>query len=162
MDIASTSQLKATCLCKKATITLEGLPMRSHYCHCTICQILHSAPYGLIAIYLPPKVILPDNHSEVFSTYTPDDRVEVYRCRECGVAVVSWVKQYNVWGVYVTAGITLDGKRIRPSEVPAFEGVMHMFYAERQRDVKYFLLFLFLMIGMDWLNGLDCRMQARK
>jgi hypothetical protein len=139
MDVTSTSQFKATCHCKKATITLDGLPIRSHYCHCTVCQILHSAPYGLIAVYPPSKVVLPSNEEEIFSKYTPDDRVDVYRCRECGVAVVSWVKRYNVWGVYVTAGLTLDGgERVRPGVVPEFEGCMHMFYDERQRDVRYF------------------------
>jgi hypothetical protein len=47
------------------------------------------------------------------------------------------VGRVNLWAVYVGAGIILDGgERIKPSEVPEFEGVLHMFYEERQRDVK--------------------------
>lgn len=69
----------------------------------------------------------------------PKDQLEIYRCQECGVSVCGWVGRVNLWAVYVGAGITLDGKRIKPSEVPAFEGVLHMFYEERQRDVRFYL-----------------------
>ena len=44
----------------------------------------------------------------------------------------------NFWAVYVGAGILLDGKRIKPNEFPVFEGVLHMFYEERQRDVRLY------------------------
>ena len=55
------------------------------------------------------------------------------------------MENYKVWAVYVGAGITFNGERIRPKDVPEFEGVMHMFYGERQRDVKYsYILFLLI------------------
>lgn len=83
---------------------------------------------------------MPDNSDDVFQKYTPKEQMEIYRCRQCGVAVCAWVGRLNLWAVYVGAGITLDGKRVRPSEVAEFEGVLHMFYEERQRDVRSVVL----------------------
>jgi hypothetical protein len=139
-QITTESILKATCLCKQASISLHGPPVRSHYCHCTICQNFHSAPFSLNAIYPLEGVAVPDNSDDVFQKYTPKEQMEIYRCRQCGVAVCAWVGRLNLWAVYVGAGITLDGKRVRPSEVAEFEGVLHMFYEERQRDVRSVVL----------------------
>jgi hypothetical protein len=136
MELTESSIISASCLCKKGTITLQGLPIRSHYCHCTTCQSLHSAPFALVAVYGSSNLFLPDDHEELLATFTPKTGLTVYRCRECGVSIFSRVENYDVWGVYVGAGINIKGQRIQPREVSAFEGVMHMFYNERQRDVK--------------------------
>jgi hypothetical protein len=136
-QIPADSILNASCLCKKASIALHGPPIRSHYCHCTFCQNFHGAPFSLNAIYPPARVVLPDNHDEVLQTHVPKDQMEIYRCRECGVSLCTWVGRVQVWAVYVGAGISWNGKRIKPNENPEFEGVLHMFYEERQRDVRY-------------------------
>lgn len=143
MQLASNSVLKATCLCKSCTITLTGPPLRCHYCHCTICQKIHSAPYALIAVYLESNVTLPEDKSDRFATFSPKEGITVYCCRECGVSRCGWVGNYKVWGVYVSSAITMDGEIIRPMEFPEFEGVMHMFYQHRQRDVKFALPHLY-------------------
>src|SRR5271170_2040587 len=122
MQLTSTSILQASCLCKALTVRLHGPPLRSHYCHCTICQSLHSAPYALIAVYTSSNLILPDHNPPKFAIFSPKDGLNVYRCHECGVPVCARVENYKVWVVYVGAGISLDGKRIRPMEVPSFEG----------------------------------------
>ena len=134
--ITPDSILKASCLCHNA-ITLHGPPLRSHYCHCTICQTFHGAPFSLNAIYPPAHVVLPDNHHEVFQKHIPKDQLEIYRCRECGTLVCAWVGRVQRWAVYVGVGISLNGKRIKPNENPEFEGLLHMFYKERQRDIRY-------------------------
>ena len=157
MQLATTSVLKASCLCGKSAITLYGLPIRSHYCHCTICQTLHSAPYALVAVYLPANLTLPDDADDNFAQFSPKNGLNVYRCHHCGVSICAYVENYKVWAVYVGAGITHGGERIRPKDVPEFEGVMHMFYGERQRDVKYVLYADFTdMKGwhseMDWIT----------
>jgi len=158
MQLTTTSLLKASCLCQKAAVTLCGPPVRSHYCHCTICQSLHSAPYALVAVYLPANLTLPEDAGDILVQFSPKDGLNVYRCYHCGVSICSYVENYKVWAVYVGAGITLGGERIRPKDVPEFEGVMHMFYGERQIDVKYSLYTNFAdMKGwsseMDWSAG---------
>src|SRR5271170_2611195 len=122
MQLTSTTVLKASCLCRQASIIIQGPPLRSHYCHCTICQSLHSAPYALIAVYSSSNLILPDHNPPKFAIFSPKDGLNVYRCHECGVTVCARVENYKVWVIYVGAGISLDGKRIRPMEVPSFEG----------------------------------------
>ena len=147
-------------LCQKATIFLHGPPIRTHYCHCTICQSLHSAPYALVAVYLPANLTLPQDADDILTQFSPKDGLNVYRCHYCGVAICSYVKNYNVWAVYVGAGITLGGERIRPKDVPEFEGVMHMFYGERQRHVQYSLYTVFADVK-GWISEMD-RIAGRK
>jgi hypothetical protein len=137
MHLTPTSILKATCLCNASTISLKGPPLRCHYCHCTICQKIHGAPYALIAVYAESNVTLPDDKAERLATFSPKEGLTVYRCRECGAPLCGWVGSYKVWGVYVSSGITMDGEVVRVIETPEFEGVMHMFYQHRQRDVKF-------------------------
>jgi len=67
----------------------------------------------------------------------------VYRCKVCGCPIFSWTKNYKSWGVYVGANIvvvdedeTPEGEKLRSRDDPKLEGVMHMFYGERQRDVN--------------------------
>jgi hypothetical protein len=136
MELLPETNLTASCLCSKATVTLHGPPRSSHYCHCSICQNVHSAPFALVAIYTPTNLTLPNQPQGMFEIFSPKDGLDIYRCRNCGVAVFSQVRNYKVWGVYMGANIAFNGARIRPSEVPAFEGAMHIFYAERQRDIK--------------------------
>lgn len=64
------------------------------------------------------------------------------------------MENYKVWAVYVGAGITLGGERIRPKDVHEFEGLMHMFYGERQRDVKYSLYTVFADVK-GWVSEMD-------
>ena len=137
MHLTPTSVLKASCLCQQAFITLRGPPVRSHYCHCTICQSLHSAPYALVAVYGSANLTLPDDADEKFTKFSPKDGLKVYRCRNCGVSVCAFVGNYKVWAVYVGARIMVDGEWRRLKDVPECEGVMHMFYGERQRDVRH-------------------------
>jgi len=67
----------------------------------------------------------------------------VYRCKVCGCPLFSWTKNYKSWGLYLGANITFvdeegkgDGRKVRTMEEPEFEGIMHMFYGDRQRDVR--------------------------
>ena len=90
-----------------------------------------------MAVYGSANLTLPDDADDKFATFSPKDGLKVYRCCHCGVSVCAFVGNYKVWAVYVGAGITVDGERVRSKEVPEFEGVMHMFYGERQRDVRH-------------------------
>jgi len=94
-------------------------------------------PYALVAVYVSANLTLPDDADDKFAKFSPKDGLKVYRCPNCAVSVCAFVRNYKVWAVYVGAGITVDGERIRPKDVPEFEGLMHMFYGERQRDVRH-------------------------
>src|SRR6202035_1078397 len=76
MQITADSILKASCLCKQTSVTLRGPPVRSHYCHCTICQNFHGAPFSLNAIYPPARVDLPTNSEQLFQKFTPKEQLE--------------------------------------------------------------------------------------
>ena len=133
MSLTPATILKASCLCGKASIELRGPPI--DYCHCTSCQTLHSAPYAFVAVRCGLH-----SHPITTALFTRSrqriqSRSRLYRCRNCGVALCGWVKRFNVWGIYVGT-ITLDGKWISTRDFPEFEGVTHMFYGERQRDIK--------------------------
>lgn len=153
MELTKDSILHAKCFCQKAYITLKGPPPRSHYCHCNMCQILHGSAFALVAIYPKNQLVLPDKHLELFDTFEAKKNLIIHRCKECGVPVFSWTGNYDVWGVYVGAGITFEGKTIKPKDVPAFEGVCHIFYEERQRDIKYKQCSLLLTIVMGLKSG---------
>jgi hypothetical protein len=153
MELTKESVLYAKCFCQKAYVTLKGPPPRAHYCHCNMCQIIHGAPFALVAIYPKHQVVLPDNHVELFDTFEPKKNLIIHRCKECGVPLFSWTGNYDVWGVYVSAAITHQGKQVKTRDFPAFEGVCHIFYEERQRDVKYYLRWVLLMLGMGLRSG---------
>jgi len=102
-----------------------------------MCQIIHGAPFGLIAIYPKHQLELPDNREQLFDTFEPKKNLIIHRCKECGVPLFSWTGNYDVWGVYVSSAIEYNGKEVKTRDIPAFEGVCHIFYEERQRDVKY-------------------------
>jgi hypothetical protein len=137
--LSDSAELTSSCLCGQAVINIHGRPRSTHYCHCEICQNIHAAPFGLIAVYRKDQVTLPAKPEEVFDTYEAKENLIVYRCKKCGVPMFSWTGNYNVWGIYVGANIRNEGgELIKPMNVEEFRGGMHMFYSFRQQDMMFY------------------------
>ncbi|TFL03348.1 Mss4-like protein [Pterulicium gracile] len=126
------------CFCKAISWQVVGSPIRSVYCHCTLCQRLHASPF-IHTIHYPAdhfKWTHAEPHADHFEKYPVLDKPwkSRIRCRHCGVMVGSESTKTNNYSVY---GAVLE--RDEEGQIKSWEQLKptaHMFYGTRYLDVN--------------------------
>ncbi|WP_455221153.1 GFA family protein [Kaarinaea lacus] len=113
------------CACGKVRYRLLVKPMFVHCCHCTWCQRETGSAFAINALIEAHQIeILKDNLEKIVTPTTGEEPQDIYRCKDCKVALWS---QYGVIGSavsFVRVG-TLDN----PNQCPP---AIHIFTSTKQ------------------------------
>jgi len=130
----SARSFQASCYCGKASYKVEGDPIFSLYCHCTICQRIHGCPF-IHALHYTSKAFTwthtdPD---AVFIQSAPGLPWIEWRCRSCFGFIGAESPTEGRW--------SLRGAHFRRNAKGLIENwdlikpTGHMFYDTRMLDV---------------------------
>ncbi|TFK26746.1 hypothetical protein FA15DRAFT_255089 [Coprinopsis marcescibilis] len=126
------------CYCGAARYEVRGHPIRSAYCHCTLCQRFNATAFILTIHY--PAHAFRWTHSE-----TPEEALDVYsvaskpwkyrsRCKKCGAAIASYNANTDKWSVW---GGQLDrDETTKIKNWDVIKPTAHIFYDTRILDVN--------------------------
>jgi len=110
------------CYCGSVTVTVDGPPVASAYCHCHSCRKWHAAPVNAWSIW---PLIAVRISGETIRSFTNETSRRI-SCAQCGGGVANIKPAINMIVVYpmVLAGSDLG-----------FEPVCHVHYIERVLDI---------------------------
>ncbi|PFH49047.1 hypothetical protein AMATHDRAFT_148547 [Amanita thiersii Skay4041] len=125
------------CFCGAVTYQVVGKPLRSAYCHCTLCQRLNSCAF-IHTLHYPASVFSwthSEPHGDAIDTYTVDGKPwkARSRCKRCGCCVSSYnskTDRRSIWGGQLERddnGKIKDWEELKPTG--------HIFYGTRMLDV---------------------------
>ncbi|KAF2200300.1 hypothetical protein GQ43DRAFT_418327 [Delitschia confertaspora ATCC 74209] len=87
-DIAPLRNLRAQCLCTRSSLTfavpISSLPLRTHFCHCSICRHTHGTLCTIHAFISPPAF-----NPDTFTTYKSSIATR-YFCSTCGAHMMDY------------------------------------------------------------------------
>ena len=81
--------MQCTCSCGATSFQTIGEPLFRFYCHCTICQRFHDAPFADILVYRAEDVALPPPGAVIFDAHKPPANVQRGKCATCGQPAVA-------------------------------------------------------------------------
>jgi hypothetical protein len=113
-------------------VTVKGTPKVVSICHCTICQRLLGAPFGVQSMHSPENFECNVALEELWSLET-SPAVTRYRCRDCGSPVFASLRNGSAFVVprsmlFQDNGGSVNDEDYKPSH--------HMYYASRIIDVE--------------------------
>jgi hypothetical protein len=112
-----------SCYCGAVTVSVEGDPAASGYCHCTSCRKWHSAPVNAFSMWPADKVSISGD----YITSDKDAGSQRITCSKCGGCVANGKPDFGMMAIYA---MTLDGSGAK------FEPMGHLFYPERVMEVN--------------------------
>ncbi|TFK42027.1 Mss4-like protein [Crucibulum laeve] len=126
------------CFCGAVTYQVTGKPLRSAYCHCTLCQRLHSCAF-IHTIHFPAAAFSwthAEPHEATIETYAVSTKPWKIRsrCKQCGCPVASHNTKLDKWSVW---GGELE--RDEKGRIQGWEEIKptaHMFYETRMLDIN--------------------------
>ena len=137
MTSESSEIYRGFCHCKAVSWSVSGPPLRRIFCHCTLCQRLHGAPF-VHAIQYPTSQFRwthAEPHEDHIERFNIPEKPWKYRvrCKKCGVMVVGENTKIDVLGVF-GGGMERDedGNVKHWDQVKATD---HIFYDTRLMDV---------------------------
>ncbi|THV06505.1 hypothetical protein K435DRAFT_815902 [Dendrothele bispora CBS 962.96] len=129
---------QGSCFCGKVTYEVMGKPLISAYCHCTLCQRLHSSAFIHTVHFSETsfKWTCAESCESVTDTYPVAGKPWKmrYRCKECGATVASHNSKANNWSI---RGAQLE--RDETGKIKAWDELKptaHMFYGTRMLDIN--------------------------
>jgi hypothetical protein len=120
----------AQCSCGKNQFTLTKKPLLRAICHCEICQKFNQAPFGDIVIFSKRDVLLPENHSVAFKTYTTPPMVQRGKCTACQQPAIELMEMPMTPALIMIPAANISNKDLIP------EVSFHSFYHRRIKDVN--------------------------
>jgi hypothetical protein len=143
--------LRGGCFCGEVSFVLSAPPVRSAYCHCTLCQRLNGVStifYKTMSIICISGTASPFIHTMHFEasafTWTQTSSLDSFsnlqkphkkrwRCKNCGTNVSSYNSITNRWSVW-GCGLERDGGgKIKNWDI--VKPTAHIFYGTRVLDV---------------------------
>jgi len=80
--------MECTCSCGATRFQTTGEPLFGLYCHCTLCQRFHDAPFADMLVFRAEDVVMPPAGAVIFDTYRPPPNVQRGKCASCGQPAV--------------------------------------------------------------------------
>mmetsp|Transcript_45549 Transcript_45549/g.138427 ORF Transcript_45549/g.138427 Transcript_45549/m.138427 type:complete len:169 (+) Transcript_45549:72-578(+) len=131
---ASNSDAKqrcGSCYCGKVDVKVTGKPISVSICHCTICQRLNGAPFGIQSLHRAQNISINRDPDDLWSIQTSKHVVR-YRCKDCGSPVFATLGRGKTYAVPRTI---LFQDKYKPGEDVDYRPTHHMYYASRIIDV---------------------------
>lgn len=129
--MAEQKERQGSCHCGKVTITVKGTPISVSICHCTTCQRMNGAPFGVQSLHSTEnfECNTPSDELKGFST---SKMVTRYRCPDCGSPVYA-----SLWNgkTFAVPRSMLFQKKDSPND-SAYDPTHHMYYESRIFDVQ--------------------------
>ncbi|KAM6498803.1 Mss4-like protein [Amanita muscaria] len=133
---------KGGCICGAVSYQVVGKPVRSAYCHCTLCQRLNGSAF-IHTIHYPAAAFMwthGELQQDVIETYSTNSKPWKIRscCKKCGCCVSSHntkTDRISVWGAQLERdehGRIKEWEDLKPKA--------HIFYGTRMLDVHDSLL----------------------
>lgn len=119
---SETKTYSGPCYCGATTVTVNGGPMASGYCHCDDCKRFHGAPFMGWSVWMADAVEI---EGEVNKS-TVVDHLNRITCASCGGKVA---------GHLPGAGMTVVFPTILKDSGLEFKPQLHQFYDERLMDI---------------------------
>lgn len=117
-----TGKYHGSCYCGAVSVTVQGPPRTSAFCHCQSCRKWHSAPVNAWSIWKTGDVEISGGPVITSTQNEASGRVS---CAACGGCVANHKPKVNMTVVYP---MTLAKSGL------SFEPASHIFYAERVMD----------------------------
>ncbi|KAI8802134.1 Mss4-like protein [Cladochytrium replicatum] len=129
---------QGTCLCGATRFSVHGSSDSdlyfSCYCHCTICQRFHSAPFTHL-IGVNPEVFQLLTPRDLLISYKTSENLVRHRCGSCGTAVYSESLEPDSNFVdFPSAVLERDEKGKIKQLADLFKPQHHIFYGTRVAD----------------------------
>ncbi|RDB29034.1 hypothetical protein Hypma_016051 [Hypsizygus marmoreus] len=129
--------LRGGCFCRAVSYEVIGNPIRSAYCHCTLCQRLNACPF-IHTIHFPASAFKWTHgqpHEDALDSFSVPEKPwkNRWRCKRCGAAVASYhgkENRWSVWGAQLerdAGGKIKDWDTVKPTA--------HIFYGTRMVNV---------------------------
>ena len=99
---ADKTQLSGSCYCGNVVITVVGKPISVSICHCTICQQLNGAPFGIQSLHLSCNFssnVNTDESDNLLWKQQTSKMVTRYRCKNCGSPVYASIRNGKTYAV---------------------------------------------------------------
>ncbi|KAF9446900.1 hypothetical protein P691DRAFT_803291 [Macrolepiota fuliginosa MF-IS2] len=127
--------LQASCFCGAISYRVEGGPVFSLYCHCTICQRIHASPFVHVIHYHTGSFNwIHTDPNALFTKSELDSEWKEWRCLSCLGAIASENPTEGRWSLRGAhfhrdaEGMIENWHLIEPTG--------HMFYNTRMLDVN--------------------------
>lgn len=146
-------EYKGGCICGSVSYRITGKPIRSVYCHCTLCQRLNGTTfvleYGYIfkyaaacpfihTIHIPASAFTwthQEPHGDAIETYTVESKPWKVRsrCKKCGCSVSSYnsrTDRRSIWSAQL--------ERDEQGKIKYWDDLKptgHIFYGTRMLDI---------------------------
>lgn len=120
--------MECTCSCGATSFQTVGEPLCRVYCHCTICQRFHDAPFADMLVYRAEDVALPPAGAVIFDTYRPPPNVQRGKCATCGQPAVV------VFTTRLLPRLVTVPRRMFRADAELPSPVAHGFYDKRVSD----------------------------
>ncbi|EKM77017.1 hypothetical protein AGABI1DRAFT_77800 [Agaricus bisporus var. burnettii JB137-S8] len=127
---------EGSCFCRSLSWRLEGEPLISIYCHCTICQRMNGAAFvhGLHFPFSSFSWTHSNSDAVAISQPTSSHPWVIYRCKTCHSYIGATNSNSKVWSLKSahlkrdpTTNLIKDFDKIKPTA--------HIFYKTRMLDV---------------------------
>ena len=127
-----------SCHCGKVSVTVRGRPIVVSICHCTTCQRLLGAPFGVQSMHSPENFECNVGVEELWSLET-SKTVTRYRCRDCGSPVFASLRNGHSFVVprsMLFQPSTSHKDNDEHDNDVAYKPIHHMYYQSRIIDVQ--------------------------
>ncbi|XP_006454965.1 hypothetical protein AGABI2DRAFT_198638 [Agaricus bisporus var. bisporus H97] len=128
---------EGSCFCRSLSWRLEGEPLISIYCHCTICQRMNGAPFNH-GLHFPATSFswTHQNPDAVFSTpyLNPESQWSTYRCQTCYTFIGGVNTVLNLWTLKA-AHLSRDPETKLVKNADKIKATAHIFYDTRALDI---------------------------
>lgn len=117
---------RGACLCGRVRFALDGPPMMSAFCHCSICRRWTGAAFSMIGFWHPERCSL-ESDGRLLERAT-SSHLTRFRCPECGTPIYNAVRTERlVSNNFMLPLLDRLDEQNRPT--------CHIYYADRIADV---------------------------